>query len=975
MGMLKHKRSNKSSSFRASIEALENRTMLSVQTVAQYNFNALGTGGTTVADISNDGFNVQYAQARTLSTDNPFGESNNDSISVTGDTGKITNHASLNLNNGTNTFTIEGWIKPSSAATDYIAQLNNTGNDPIISLGTYSGGVAYARFRSGGTEYLIRAGTVVIGGWNYMAMVYDGSAMHLYLQNSNYPSLTDVGDKTVGATVPNGFGTFAYIATEPTAGAANTALFDDIRLSSGAASTAELGYQASFGAAPPAGYLDAATVSPGWSATDATAALQAALDTGSNVWVPKEASAWIVGAPSGTGNGINLTHSNQAIEFDQGVVVSAKKGAFLGTSDCLFSAKNLSNVTITGYSPTSQAQFYMNQADYGTSSQHRHGLNVLGCSSMDIENLGIYDTGGDGIYLGKGAGTNTNITINNVACNNDNRNGISVITANGLTITNSEFDDTNGTAPEAGIDIEPNANEGDQLTGISISNCTFANDGYEEICVSLHSLSSTAPPLSISFDSDQVLANTTGTGNDGILVEDVPNDTTGSLTFTNMDVNMITGANSIRVIDKSLTGARVSFGVPGTSTPFGTIESQGTKYPIALEDDGNNPGYGTYGGIDLYNVNFAPSFNQTGDFMYGLYGGTATAITDLQGSFYFQNPANTMHYTLTGPQTNVNVTVEQLGGTEAAPPVAQYDFDSITYPLSGKTTAADLTANAHDITWSKTLSLSTNNPFGQSGDNSISVLGATGIANNTTPINLGVNNTFTVEGWLDPSAIGSVQSIAQMSGTAGHAAYIYLQMDAGGHAYGYFRTNSTTYSITGTDTLVTGGWNYLVLTFDGTTLRLSELNSNHPTLTQMGSVSVPGATLPTQMSTFQFATAVGTNAMLFDDIRLSDTVLSDAQLGYHGSFSSGASPQLLQSAVALVTAAPPSGGPSPADVTAFLQPTLGTGSKIWMPRQAIGWFIEAQSENMVRRLKRGVGVQLCENQLSIGFGQAPWVWW
>jgi hypothetical protein len=174
--------------------------LLSVQTVAQYSFNSLVTGGTTVSDISNDAFTVQYASARTLSTDNPFGESNNDSISVTGDTGVIANHATLNLNNGTNSFTIEGWIKPSSTSIDYIAQLSNPGAGPTVSLGTYTGGVAYARFRSGGNEYVIRAGTLDIGGWNYMAMVYDGSTMHLYLKNSNYSSLTDVGDKLVGAT-------------------------------------------------------------------------------------------------------------------------------------------------------------------------------------------------------------------------------------------------------------------------------------------------------------------------------------------------------------------------------------------------------------------------------------------------------------------------------------------------------------------------------------------------------------------------------------------------------------------------------------------------------------------------------------------------------------------------------------------------------------------------------------------------------
>lgn len=906
MRMLKRKRLNQSSSRSAFFEPLETRVLMSVQTVAAYNFNALGTGGTTVADISNDGFTVQYPSAQTLSTDNPFGEANNNSISVTGATGAIANHSTLNLNNGSNTFTIEGWIKPSSTSIDYIAQLTNTSNNPIISLGTYTGGVAYARFRAGGTEYALQTGTVVIGGWNYMALVYDGSAMHLYLKNSHYTSLTDVGDKTVGATLPTGFGTSANIASEPTAGSANTALFDDIRLSSTAATTAELGYHASFGAAAPAGYLDASTYflgglngttpSPGWNATDATLALQYALDTGRNVWVPKEASSWILGSlnaseqPSTSGDAITFRNNNQELQFDSGVVVGAKSGVFLGTTDNLFQIKNVSGVTVEGNGAT----MTMNQADYTKApyafSNSRTGIQVYGGSNLTIEDLHISNTGGDAISIAKGAGTSQNVLINDIFGNNNYRNGISVISANGLTITNSQFENNNGTAPKAGIDIEPNSGEPDQLTNISITNCIFANNAFAQISVSLAGVTSTTPPISISFDNDQVLASTTGSGSTGIWVQNIAPGTTGSVMFTNMTVDMATGANSIKVRDKSATGARVSFGDPSTGVGFGTIEARGSNapagtYPIQFFDDGVFS-YGTFGGIDMYQVDFGPAFTTSaGYFLHGIDDtgtGTGTAITDLQASFYFQDPANATYH-LTTPQTNVNVTIGALGG---ATTIAQYDFDSLTL-VGTQDTTPDNSGNGYNLTYNhnyETL-ISNTNPFGnQSGDNSVQAKNDIGKAANFANIDLATTNAFTIEGWIDPSVSGSVNKLVEMQDGG---QYITLEMNTNGTVYSRI-TSGTTYAISSTDTLVNGAWNYLALTYNGSTLSLYILNSNHPTLTLVGTAT-PNVTLPSTLTYMYVATAGSTNTVLYDDIRISNAVLSDAQLGYHGSFTGPAS--------------------------------------------------------------------------------------
>ena len=71
---------------------------------------------------------------------------------------------------------------------------------------------------------------------------------------------------------------------------------------------------------PPAGYIDASTY--GWNSSNATTALQNAINTGQNVWVPKEASDWYV-------NPIFITnHANQTIQFESGAAVTAMPGGF-----------------------------------------------------------------------------------------------------------------------------------------------------------------------------------------------------------------------------------------------------------------------------------------------------------------------------------------------------------------------------------------------------------------------------------------------------------------------------------------------------------------------------------------------------------------------------------------------------------------------------------------------------------------------
>lgn len=229
----------------------------------------------------------------------------------------------------------------------------------------------------------------------------------------------------------------------------------------------------------PPGFVDASTF--GYNTVDATSALQAAINTGSNVYVPKMSSNWNV-------RPINLTHSNQEIRFESGVVVSARAGAFTDVDDALFTSVGTSNVKLSGYGAT----FRMRKSDYQSPAyaqgEWRHGLNLLDVSDFEIEGMRIEDTGGDGIYVGTNSqtGYSQNVTIKDVVLNNNHRQGISVISVQNMLVDNAVIRNTSGTAPEAGIDFEVNY-ETQRIVNVAVRNSIIDGNNSHGILFAGHS--------------------------------------------------------------------------------------------------------------------------------------------------------------------------------------------------------------------------------------------------------------------------------------------------------------------------------------------------------------------------------------------------------------------------------------------------------------------------------------------------------
>ncbi|MEO5831250.1 MAG: right-handed parallel beta-helix repeat-containing protein [Rhodanobacter sp.] len=96
----------------------------------------------------------------------------------------------------------------------------------------------------------------------------------------------------------------------------------------------------------------------------------------------------------------------------------------------------------------------------GSTGEWGMGIGILASNNVTVRDLKVSDCWGDGLYIGAigsagSAVSSTGVTINNVISTNNRRQGLSIGPVDRVYVVNSTFSNTNGTKPEAGIDIEP----------------------------------------------------------------------------------------------------------------------------------------------------------------------------------------------------------------------------------------------------------------------------------------------------------------------------------------------------------------------------------------------------------------------------------------------------------------------------------------------------------------------------------------
>ena len=126
------------------------------------------------------------------------------------------------------------------------------------------------------------------------------------------------------------------------------------------------------------------------------------------------------------------------------------------------------------------------------------GIRIVGAKSIEIEGTTCNEFWGDGIYIGEtpAGKPSENIRINNIKADQNRRQGLSLISGKNIEIIGARITNTNGTAPAAGIDIEPN-NARNVLENINIRDLYTSENQGAGILICLGPLSDTANPISI----------------------------------------------------------------------------------------------------------------------------------------------------------------------------------------------------------------------------------------------------------------------------------------------------------------------------------------------------------------------------------------------------------------------------------------------------------------------------------------------
>lgn len=390
----------------------------------------------------------------------------------------------------------------------------------------------------------------------------------------------------------------------------------------------------------------------GYDPLDATSAFQAAIysefDT---VVIDLQVADWNVG-PSNF-----FSIQNKTIIFEDGVTLKARTGAFADANDCLVRFVDAENVALIGY----QAVFEMNKAEYAAlnDSEFRHCLSLFNCKDITILGLTFRDSGGDGIYIGgentgSGAGYCENIVVEDVKCINNYRQGMSVASVENLRVSHSLFTETQGTLPEAGLDIEPYETY-HRVINARFDHCSFTNNGWSGIAIALFDLDGTSPAVDITFE-DCYLQDNCRPDNSYALSEihlsaDDVSPVLGNVTFERC---LIDGSDYAALYSRKTADA---YSAIFRDCVFRDVSRQQINFndPIFLEvPDYDNPS--DYLGGYLFDevlVSYDTDFS-----FFRVYGWTTLAgLKDVAGSFTVVEPnGNTPLYTDVPEFINVDFT-------------------------------------------------------------------------------------------------------------------------------------------------------------------------------------------------------------------------------------------------------------------------------------------------------------------------------
>lgn len=183
----------------------------------------------------------------------------------------------------------------------------------------------------------------------------------------------------------------------------------------------------------------------------------------------------------------------------------------------------------------------------GETGEYGHCIQIIGSSNIVIENVDCSYGWGDGLFLGKTDNDfiiPENITINNLNCHHNSRNGLSITSGKNVIINNLITHHNTRTAPNGGFDIEPN--DSNDIIDVTLNNVYSYNNGKsntfyqafisnaytDNYIVNIGNLNIKGQ-LSVTVNNDKSIINI-----DNINIDTVTNQTTGLVLTCHGKINI-----------------------------------------------------------------------------------------------------------------------------------------------------------------------------------------------------------------------------------------------------------------------------------------------------------------------------------------------------------------------------------------------------------------------------------------------------
>lgn len=297
----------------------------------------------------------------------------------------------------------------------------------------------------------------------------------------------------------------------------------------------------------------------GDSVTVDNAAIQSVLNGGGNIYFP--AGTYLIDVITSL-----QVPSNTNLFFDKKAKLVAKGNSSAYTT-ALLKIDLVSNVTVTG--GTFVGDRYSHS---GTTGEHGFGIRIYGSVNTSVTDANISACFGDGLYVGADTTTMTlpakNITINRVTCSDNRRNGASFTYVDGFTVLNSTFQTANGTAPQAGLDLEPNTNQ--YVKNGVVRDCKFIGNTFTGFLTAVNGTG--------YIDNVQVINNTmSGNGSYGARLISVTN---GSLSENAVFDNGTLANNTYSNI--SIEGTAANNQIKNNIVKLGATYANKSRYGLQI---------------------------------------------------------------------------------------------------------------------------------------------------------------------------------------------------------------------------------------------------------------------------------------------------------------------------------------------------------------------------------------------------------